>query len=34
MSRNEKCNVGIKKLNEDCNAKTYCRLVGKVYLDL
>ena len=29
MSRNKKCNVGIK-LNEDCNVTTYCRLFGKV----
>ena len=29
MSINKKYNVGIK-LNENCNAKTYSRLVGKV----
>ena len=29
MSLEEKCNVGIE-FKEDCNAATYCRLVGKV----
>ena len=28
MNNNEKCSVCIS-LNEDCNALTFCRLIGK-----